>query len=71
MKEKSQVLETSVPVHPHFCLNHIPRGPARERIAPHHAIPRGRAMDRGASPSQGRVKLTLPSAMKKRVIQNA
>lgn len=71
MKEKSQVLETSVPVHPYFCLNHISKGPARESTVSYHAIPCGRAMDHGASPLQGRVKLTLPSAMKKFVIQNA
>lgn len=71
LKEKTQVLETSLATHPHLCLNRILRGPTGKSSAPHRAIPCGKTMNLGASPSQGSVKLLLSSTKKNLVTQTS
>lgn len=69
LKGKTQVLETSLATHPHLCLNRILRGPTGKSSAPHRAIPCGKTMNLGASPSQGSIKLLLSSGKKNFVTQ--
>ena len=64
LKEKTEVLETSLATHPHFCLNRIFRGPTGEGSAPLRAMPCGKTMSLGASLSQGSIRPLLYSAEK-------
>ena len=45
LKGKTQVLETLLATHPHFCLNRILRGPTGKSSAPHCAIPCGKTWE--------------------------